>query len=133
MHQQPQRHWHPHWHRRLQAGFRRSLRWRLFSVHALLLILAIGTVTLIEGRIERKWLLERNAISLERVAKQCARFLPDDAASRRGEQLLDLVEALGVRHRPDDKPPRDRWVARRRVQVPLLVEQLADRVCRRSR
>ena len=69
----------------------RSLRLRLFWVHALLLIAAIAIVTVIESRIERQWMLDRNAVSLERVARQAARFIPDDDASRRGDWARALA------------------------------------------
>ena len=78
----------------------RSLRLRLFWVHALLLIGAIAIVSFLEVRIERRWLLARNATSLERVARQAARFLPDDAASRAGQWARALTardSATGLR------------------------------------
>ena len=78
----------------------RSLRLRLFWVHALLLIVAITIVAVVEARLERQWLLERNVVSLERVARQAARFLPDDPAARRGDwgaALARCDSATGLR------------------------------------
>jgi two-component system, OmpR family, phosphate regulon sensor histidine kinase PhoR len=78
----------------------RSLRFRLFLAHSLAILATLLVLTLVAAHQQRRWLLERNAEALERVARLIARELEVDPRARSGDwatPAATLATAVGAR------------------------------------
>jgi two-component system phosphate regulon sensor histidine kinase PhoR len=70
-----------------------SLRLRLFAAYALVVLAALAAATALETRAQRHWLLEHNRVTLERAAREVARFLVDDPAAKAGRWTVAALQA----------------------------------------
>jgi two-component system phosphate regulon sensor histidine kinase PhoR len=106
-----------------------SLRTRLFAAYVLAVVAALALVTLLTGRGERSWLVERDTESLERIARYAAGGLAEGFPSARDWQgeAEALQAGLGYRATLIDSMGRvvgDSEVSRERLAT---VENHADR------
>ncbi len=72
-----------------------SLRARLFLAYALAVALALALVTLLAARLERAWVIQRDAAHLERLAQHAIVDLAADPAAAAGDRHAAVLR-LGV-------------------------------------
>ena len=70
-----------------------SLRTRQFAAYTVVVLLALSAATVIETRVQRRWLLERARDAVARNAREVARFLVNDPTTRAGDLRLAVAHA----------------------------------------